>query len=38
VLREIDVTIPRPRAWDALTEDGEFKRLSAEVLQMVRAA
>jgi NitT/TauT family transport system ATP-binding protein len=38
VLREIPITIPRPRRWDALTEDGEFKRLSAEVLQMVRAA
>jgi NitT/TauT family transport system ATP-binding protein len=38
VLREIPITIPRPRGWDALTEDGEFKRLSAEVLQMVRAA
>ncbi len=38
VLREIDVTLPRPRSWDALTEDSDFKRLSAEVLQMVRAA
>ena len=38
VLREIDVTIPRPRGWDALNEDSEFKRLCAEVLLMVRAA
>ncbi len=38
VLREIAITIPRPRGWDSLTEDGEFKRLSAEVLHMVRAA
>jgi NitT/TauT family transport system ATP-binding protein len=38
VLSEIAVTIPRPRGWDALTEDGEFKRLCGEVLQLVRAA
>lgn len=38
VLRQIDVAIPRPRAWDALSEDGEYKRLCGEVLQMVRAA
>jgi NitT/TauT family transport system ATP-binding protein len=38
VLREIDVTIPRPRNWDELAERDDFKRLSAEVLQMVRAA
>jgi NitT/TauT family transport system ATP-binding protein len=38
VLREIDVSIPRPRSWDELAERDDFKRLSAEVLQMVRAA
>jgi NitT/TauT family transport system ATP-binding protein len=38
VLREIEVTIARPRSWDELTEDGEFKRLCAEVLHLVRVA
>ena len=38
VLRDIAVTLPRPRVWDQVTEDERFKRLSAEVLQMVRAA
>jgi NitT/TauT family transport system ATP-binding protein len=28
----------RPRVWDDLVNDDEFKRLSASVLQMVRAA
>jgi NitT/TauT family transport system ATP-binding protein len=38
VLREIDVPLPRPRSWDVVTEEDAFKRLTAEVLQMVRAA
>jgi NitT/TauT family transport system ATP-binding protein len=38
VLRDIPVTLPRPRVWDDLMEDDAFKRLSAEVLQMVRSA
>ncbi len=38
VLRDIPVTLPRPRVWDEVTEQDEFKRLSAEVLQMVRSA
>ncbi len=38
VLRDIPVTLPRPRIWDEVTEDDEFKRLSAEVLHMVRSA
>jgi NitT/TauT family transport system ATP-binding protein len=38
VLDELDVPLPRPRAWDVLTEDGEFKALSARVLQLVRSA
>jgi NitT/TauT family transport system ATP-binding protein len=38
VLREIDIPIPRPRGWDELTDRDDFKRLSAEVLHMVRAA
>jgi NitT/TauT family transport system ATP-binding protein len=38
VLREIDIPIPRPRAWDTVSEQDDFKRLSSEVLQMVRSA
>lgn len=38
VLDDIPVTLPRPRVWGELMEDAEFKRLSAQVLQMVRAA
>jgi NitT/TauT family transport system ATP-binding protein len=37
VLNEIDVPLPRPRAWDRLIEDAKFKELSKEVLQRVRA-
>jgi NitT/TauT family transport system ATP-binding protein len=38
VLREIDIPIPRPRAWDTVSKQDDFKRLSSEVLQMVRSA
>jgi NitT/TauT family transport system ATP-binding protein len=38
VLDQIKVDLPRPRVWDELMEDDNFKRLSAQVLQMVRAA
>jgi NitT/TauT family transport system ATP-binding protein len=38
VLDQIKVDLPRPRIWDHLIEDETFKRLSAQVLQMVRAA
>jgi NitT/TauT family transport system ATP-binding protein len=38
VMRDLPVTLPRPRVWDDLMEDDEFKRLSAEVLHMVRSA
>jgi NitT/TauT family transport system ATP-binding protein len=38
VLDELDVPLPRPRAWDVLTEDAQFKALSARVLQLVRSA
>lgn len=38
VLDQIKVDLPRPRVWDDLIEDDTFKRLSAQVLQMVRAA
>jgi len=38
VLDQIDVALPRPRVWDDLIEDETFKRLSAQVLHMVRSA
>ena len=38
VLDQVEVALPRPRVWDDLIEDETFKRLSAQVLQMVRAA
>jgi NitT/TauT family transport system ATP-binding protein len=38
VMRDIPVPLPRPRVWDEVVEDDAFKRLSADVLQMVRAA
>lgn len=38
VLDQIAVDLPRPRVWDALIEDDQFKQLSAHVLQMVRSA
>lgn len=38
VLDQIEVNLPRPRVWDQLMENDTFKQLSAQVLQMVRAA
>jgi NitT/TauT family transport system ATP-binding protein len=38
LLQEIDVLLPRPRAWDVLNDDPAFKTLSGRVLQLVRAA
>jgi len=38
VLDQVEVNLPRPRVWDDLMEDDTFKKLSAQVLQMVRAA
>lgn len=38
VLREVTVPLSRPRVWDQVAEDAVFKRISAEVLQLVRAA
>jgi NitT/TauT family transport system ATP-binding protein len=38
VLDQIEVKLPRPRVWDDLIEDETFKRLSAQVLHMVRSA
>ena len=38
ILKEIGVPLPRPRAWDLLTEDAAFKALCGQVLQLVRSA
>lgn len=38
VLKEIEVPLARPRAWDRLTEDTAFKALCGQVLQLVRSA
>jgi NitT/TauT family transport system ATP-binding protein len=38
VLTEVAVPLARPRAWDALIEDRQFKALAAKVLQQVRSA
>jgi NitT/TauT family transport system ATP-binding protein len=38
VLKELEVPLPRPRAWDLLMEDDAFKALSGQVLQLVRSA
>jgi NitT/TauT family transport system ATP-binding protein len=38
VLKEVDIDLPRPRSWDRLVEDGDFKALSNKVLQLVRSA
>lgn len=38
VLEEVDIDLPRPRSWDRLVEDDDFKALSNKVLQLVRSA
>ncbi len=38
VLAELPVPLPRPRVWDRLIENPEFKALAARVLGMVRSA
>ena len=38
LLAEIDVPLPRPRAWDALMEDEQFKKIAGQVLHLVRSA
>jgi NitT/TauT family transport system ATP-binding protein len=38
VLAELPVPLPRPRAWDRLIENADFKALAAQVLGMVRSA
>jgi NitT/TauT family transport system ATP-binding protein len=35
---QLEVSLPRPRVWDDLIEDKTFKRLTAQVLHMVRSA
>ncbi|CAN5137368.1 ABC transporter ATP-binding protein [soil metagenome] len=38
VLDQIKIDLPRPRVWDDLIENDTFKKLSAQVLHMVRSA
>jgi NitT/TauT family transport system ATP-binding protein len=38
VLEQVKIDLPRPRVWDNLIEDDMFKKLSAQVLHMVRSA
>ena len=38
VLADVPVALPRPRAWQGLMENDEFKSLTAQVLQLVRSA
>lgn len=38
VLKELEVPLPRPRVWDVLIEDAQFKTVCAQVLQLVRSA
>ncbi len=38
VLEQVQVDLPRPRVWNELIEDDEFKRLSSHVLHAVRSA
>ena len=38
VLDDIVVGLPRPRSWNTLHEDGDFKALTGRVLQLVRSA
>ncbi|WP_366555717.1 ABC transporter ATP-binding protein [Aquibaculum sediminis] len=38
LLAEVDISLPRPRVWDSLVHDNDFKDLSNQVLQLVRSA
>lgn len=38
VLSEVEISLERPRSWDRLIEDDQFKALSNQVLQLVRSA
>ncbi len=38
VSRELDIPLARPRAWERLIEDPQFKALSKQVFDLVRAA
>ncbi len=38
VMEEVEIPLDRPRSWDRLVEDDDFKALSNRVLQLVRSA
>jgi NitT/TauT family transport system ATP-binding protein len=38
VLDQVKIDLPRPRVWDDLIENDTFKKLTAQVLHMVRSA
>jgi NitT/TauT family transport system ATP-binding protein len=38
LLEEVDIPLARPRSWDRLVEDDQFKAMSNQVLQLVRSA
>lgn len=38
VLQQVDIPLDRPRSWDRLVEDDQFKAMSNQVLQLVRSA
>jgi len=38
VLEQVDIPLARPRSWDRLVEDDQFKAMSNQVLQLVRSA
>lgn len=38
ILEEVDIPLARPRSWDKLVEDDDFKAMSNRVLQLVRSA
>ena len=38
VLEQVDIPLDRPRSWDRLVEDDQFKAMSNQVLQLVRSA
>ncbi|QCI67399.1 ABC transporter ATP-binding protein [Phreatobacter stygius] len=38
VKQEVEVALPRPRVWDELVQNDQFKDLSARVLSLVRSA
>jgi NitT/TauT family transport system ATP-binding protein len=38
ILEQVEIPLARPRVWDQLVEDDDFKELSNKVLALVRAA